>query len=570
MTRFYLPILLLAAASCSPPDESSVTPDAGAIEEVGSEVGVDVTVADTEADAEPVGPVAVADKTIHRLNRAEYDNTVRDLLGTSLRPSADFPNDDIAHGFDNVADVLTLSPVHVELYAQAARRVVVDVLADPEARSELLICEPEPEAEHSECLERVLAEFLTRAWRRPVQSDELERWLGFAESVIADGDTFETAVALTVEAALVSPNFLFRVEHHPQLPDAEINDGALPLLDGYAIASRLSYFLWSSMPDTPLFEAAADGRLQTPEGIEAEVRRMLQDPRSVALVDNFGGQWLHIRNVETAAPDVWSYPEFDDELRAAMREEMDLFFETFITEDRSMLELLTGDDSFVDPLLAAHYGLDDFAGDAFERVYFSGIPRGGLLGQAGLLTSLSYPTRTSPVRRGKFILGQLLCQEPSPPPPGVEGLPEAEDDEGLSLRERMEQHRNDPTCASCHATMDELGFGLENYDGIGQWRDAYGDDPIDASGLLPDGREFLGGAELGALIAADPAFPRCVTQKLFIYAMGRPITLADRDSILGIEDAFESGEYRFEELAVALATSVSFRVRANVPVEEGQ
>ena len=519
----------------------------------------------------PREPVVVADKTIHRLNRAEYDNTVRDLLGTSLRPSADFPDDDVAHGFDNIADVLTLSPVHIELYATAARRVIADALrAESDSRDELMVCEPvgaESLAEVENCLAEVVSEFLPRAWRRPVTDVEIERLVGFGASVIEAGDSFDVAVSLVMEAALASPNFVFRVEQHPELSAEEVAAGDVPWLDDYALASRLSYFLWSSMPDEELFALAAEGRLQDAAEIERQVRRMLEDPKSDALVENFAGQWLYLRNIDRAAPDVWSYPEFNDELRASMREEMELFFATFISEDRSMLELLTADDSFVDPVLAAHYGLDEFDGEGFERVYFSGVPRGGLLGQAGILMALSYPTRTSPVRRGKFILGQLLCQEPPPPPPGVEGLPETEDVEGLSLREQMERHRTDPTCASCHATMDPLGFGLENYDGVGQWRDSYGDEPVDAVGLLPDGRQFDGGQDLAALIADDPAFPRCISQTLFMYANGRPIELADRAAVLSVGESFEESGYRFADLAVAIATSIPFRARPVAPLE---
>lgn len=574
--RRLLPVLtLLVACSASEKNAATAPPDSGGADV--AEVAPDVPSADTGGQSDVLDdvaapePVVVADKTIHRLNRAEYDNTVRDLLGTSLRPSADFPDDDVSHGFDNIASVLTLSPVHIELYATAARRVIADALR-PESgsRSALLGCEPSSAADPQEidaCLEEVIGSFLPRAWRRPVTEEEIARLHSFGVQVVEDGDTFEVAVSLMMEAALASPNFVFRVEHHAGLSPDEIAAGAVPWLDDYALASRLSYFLWSSMPDDELFAAAADGRLQDGEEIERQVRRMLADPRSEALVENFAGQWLFLRNIDRAAPDVWSYPEFDDELRASMREEMELFFATFISEDRSMLELLTADDSFVDPVLAAHYGLEEFDGEGFERVYFAGVPRGGLLGQAGILMALSYPTRTSPVRRGKFILGQLLCQEPPPPPPGVEGLPETEDIEGLSLRERMELHRTDPTCASCHATMDPLGFGLENYDGVGRWRDSYGEEPVDAVGLLPDGREFDGGLELSALIADDPAFPRCISQTLFTYANGRPIELADREAVLAVGAAFEASDYRFADLAAAIATSVPFRARPNAPVE---
>ncbi|MFT6399801.1 MAG: hypothetical protein ACJAYU_004570, partial [Bradymonadia bacterium] len=333
MRRLFPALSLLFA--CSTPAEQLAdqpvvdSPEVGEFD-TGADSSTDIaspdTFADTLDDVEQAAPVVVADKTIHRLNRAEYDNTVRDLLGTTLRPSADFPDDDVAYGFDNIANVLTLSPVHIELYATAARRILTDSLRpETESRARLLVCVPASGASDTEvveCLAEIIAEFLPRAWRRPVTEEELSRLVAFGARVLDDGDTFEVAASLMMEAALASPHFVFRVEHHASLSAEQLAAGEVPWLDDYALASRLSYFLWGSMPDAELFEMASQGRLQQTAEIERQVRRMLADPRAGALVENFAGQWLFLRNIDRASPDVWSYPEFTAELRASMREEM--------------------------------------------------------------------------------------------------------------------------------------------------------------------------------------------------------------------------------------------------------
>lgn len=631
--------------------------------------------------------------TLHRLNRAEYDNTVRDLLGTALTPAQDFPYDDTSHGFDNLADTLTMSPLHVELYERAADILATEALAIPIAepsrerfegegpdvnatvgaamadgwmlwsngdlaayvdlpadglyairarayatqagpevaraavghdgttdgvfdvpgtdvgsadllevqvdlsagahaltvsflndywdpyagldrnlvvdwievegpldlepgpnpiRDRLLVCTPSSETDR-DCARQVLDAFVWRAWRRPTAAAEIDGLLGVFDAVTADGGTWDDGMKYTLQAVLLSPNFLFRVELDPD-PTTEVPG---PLTD-HEVASRLSYFLWSTMPDDELFAAADAGELHTEAQVAAQVRRMLDDPKAVALVDNFAGQWLYIRAIDSKSPDVWAYPGFDEELRDSMTEEMRRFFQSFVDRDRDLHELLLATEGEIDARLAAHYGLP--AVNGWTEVDLASVDRGGLFGQSGLLLVNAYPTRTSPVLRGKWVLANLLCSEPPPPPPGVEGLIE-DDTDAQTLRERLEQHRADPVCASCHDQMDPIGLGLEHFDGIGAWRDEDNGFPIDASGELPDGSTFYGARELSALIARDERYPTCITDKLFTYALGRSARYTDAPYLVAIEDRFAAEGYTFEALAVAIATSEPFRMR---------
>jgi len=447
---------------------------------------------------------------------------------------------------------------------RADRNLIVDsfevdgpidlVIGENPIRESIITCTAPAADAWRACARQILEGFVPRAWRRPPTDEEYERLELLIERALAIDTSFEGAVGVGLQAALVAPSFLYRIER-------DLADGATTAheLDSFELASRLSYFLWSSMPDAELFELAAAGTLRDPGVIGAQVERMLRDPRAEALVENFAGQWLFIRNVANAAPDPWLYPNFDDALRESMQREMELFFGTFVFEDRNMLEMLTADSTFVDGRLAAHYGIEGVDGDTFVEV--SGTGRGGLLRQAGLLTALSYPGRTSPVRRGKFILGQLLCSEPDPAPADAGGLQEGDELSGLSLRERMEMHRRDPSCAACHSTMDPLGFGLEHYDALGAWRDFYGEDPIDATGVLPDGTSFDGAEELAEVIAANDAYARCIADKLLIYALGRPVKPEDAATIHSITQQFGEGGYRFSQLATAIATSEAFRMR---------
>jgi hypothetical protein len=324
------------------------------------------------------------------------------------------------------------------------------------------------------------------------------------------------------------------------------------------------------MPDDALFAAAREGRLATRAGIEQEVVRMLNDPRAEALVANFAGQWLYIRDVDNVFPDPWIFPEFDASLRGAMRAELDHFFRSFVTTDRSLVELLTATDTRVNRRLAEHYGLEDLLArmpmddETFISYDFEDGERVGILGKAGLMTVLSTPFRTSIVRRGKWVLAQLLCSEPRAPPPGVEGLIEATGNgpgEGMTLREKMELHKTEPACISCHQAMDPIGFALENFDGIGAWRDTDGGLPIDNRGELPGGRVFHGPGELAALLAADARLPHCMAEKLFIYALGRGVRPEDEPALDAIVETFAGANHRLAALVTAIATSDAFRMQ---------
>ncbi|MBT6490712.1 MAG: DUF1592 domain-containing protein, partial [Deltaproteobacteria bacterium] len=421
-------------------------------------------------------------------------------------------------------------------------------------RDKILACDGQ-DSESEACARTVLERFAEQAFRRPITNDELAGFLSFLELAQSLGDSWETGVRLGLQKILTSPHFMYRVEYEPN-PEST----ASAPLSSWELASRLSYFLWSSMPDTELFELARNGSLSSPEVLAGQVTRMLQDPKAESLVSNFAGQWLHIRAIDDASPDVWYFPDFDEELRESMRGEMEHLVRSLFFEDRSLLDLLQAENGWVDSRLAEHYGVSDFEGEGFQEVWLSPYQRGGLLTQAGWLMARSYPTRTSPVKRGKWILEHLLCSPPSPPPPGVEGLEEAEDTEG-SIREQLERHRAEPVCATCHDVMDPLGFGLEYFDGIGTYREFDGDYPVNAADVLPDGSAFDGATELQALLAQDKRVPSCMVEKFFIYATGRGVKNTDHLYLEAVETAFSESGYRLDALVQALVKTDAFTMR---------
>ncbi len=331
----------------------------------------------------------------------------------------------------------------------------------------------------------------------------------------------------------------------------------------YELASRLSYFLWSSMPDDELMECAAKGTLRKPAVLAAEVRRMLKNPKSAALAENFGGQWLEFRALESLEPDRDLYPEFDEYLRISMEKETEMFIESIMHEDRSILDFLDGKYTFVNERLAKFYNIPGVKGPEFRRVDLSGNPqRGGVLGQASVLAVSSYATRTSPVLRGKWILENIINDPPPPPPPGVPNLDVAEVGTSVSLRQQMEKHRSNAICASCHQRMDPLGFGLENYNAIGEWRSHDGKFEIDSSGLLPDGSSFKGPEGLKHVLAGDPdTFARCITEKLLTYALGRGLERYDRPTVQSIVRQLSANQYRFSSLVLAIVNSMPFQMQ---------
>ena len=495
--------------------------------------------------------------TIRRLNRAEYNNTIRDLLGLDIKPANDFPSDDVGEGFDNIGDVLTIPPVLMEKYLQSAQDIAAAAFADEQARRRVLAHETENNAEKITVARRNINEFAERAWRRPLTQDEQNRLFRLMQYAFVQGAEVEEIFETVVAGILAHPNFLFRVEQDP----GEDNPDGIRRLSDFELASRLSYFLWSSMPDSQLFQLARDGKLSQPTILKKQVTRMLADQKSAALVENFAGQWLQLRDVEVLQPDPKLFPNFDPPLRTAMKQETEEFFLHIMRENRSVLEFLTADYTFANARLARHYGMEGVEGDQFQRVAL-GPRRRGVLTQASILLLTSNPTRTSPVKRGKWILDNILAEPPPPPPPDVPELDEDAETLG-SLREQMEQHRSNPTCAVCHRKMDALGFGLENFDAIGGWREKDGKYSINPAGELPDGAKFSGAADLMQILADSKKdeFLRCLSAKMLTYALGRGLDSWDRCAIREITDQLRQDDNRFHTLVMAIVLSEPFQFR---------
>jgi mono/diheme cytochrome c family protein len=643
------------------------------------------------------GPVKAV---LRRLNREEYNNTIRDLVGVDFHPADDFPQDEMGFGYDNIGAALTVSPSHVEKYLDAAERVLETAMVLPDAApyppAELIGLQPPElstsgpvELEHEfaqgryladvivirrlpaeskaprlvigfgkdrrtvtvaveqeesltyrvwlqpeigkndvfvgiaegravqeqpaqpatgdaketgagrargsrpeftvdsivirgphrfeedrlpaahrriltatpatndesrmQCARQIVLQFAGRAFRRPIREDELERLLYVFLLAHERGESFERAIQVTLATVLVSPQFLYLVEPEPTTADRPLTE--------YELATRLSYFLWSSLPDDELFRVAREGSLR--KDLRGQVARMLDDPKSGALVRNFVGQWLQLRKLAGVAPDRELFPEFDDALRQAVREETEQFFHDVLRRNGSVLEFLDAGHTFVNERLARHYGIEGVAGADFRRVALSGAQRGGLLTQASVLTVTSNPNRTSPVKRGQWILEQLLATPPPPPPPDVAKLDEGRDaTQAETLRERLETHRSKPACAACHQRMDPLGFALENYDAIGRWRTHDGEFRVDPSGKLTDGRRFADAKELEQLLKAEPKrFCGALIRNLFLYALGRGLGPQDRVTIEAIRRQLVSDDYRFRTIITGIVESVEFQHR---------
>lgn len=487
--------------------------------------------------------------TLRRLNRIEYDNTVRDLLGDRSRPALDFPADNGAEGFTNNADALTMSPLYVERLEEASRRLATNALANPE----VVDCAPLAPGSLA-CAGKVLSRLAGRAFRRPVRPAELARLTALVEDAQVEGRSYEEALGMAITVILLSPSFLFRVE-----TDAVPDDPTPHVLTDYELASRLSYFLWSSMPDDTLFAYAEAGRLSTPRVFEAQVERMLDDPKAKAIVDNFATDWLLHTMAETS-PDTATFPEFDAELGRAMTDETKAFLESFLLGDQSLDGLFDAKYTFMNERLARHYGVTGPVGATLVRVPVDPKShRGGLLTQASILTMTSIATRTSPVRRGEWVLSELLCTPPPPPPPDVPAL--AEKITAGTVRQRMEEHRKNPACASCHTQMDPIGFSLENFDALGRWRTHDDGVPIDATGTLPDGTAIDGPVDLANAIKKDPRFADCVTKKLYSYALGRSPRGYDAERLTALSRAFVAGKFKTRDLIRNIVRSDAFRMR---------
>ncbi len=639
--------------------------------------------------------------TLRRLNRPEFNNTIRDLLGLDGHPAQDFPTDDVGYGFDNIGDVLTMPPVLVERYLNASERIAEraiisqlpprrrqriiqveklvptpsgstvrgvtlnmfdagvvraqvmfpapadyvfsirgwgrsvqgvppqlvlrvdghdvktfdvpnssthglatkvpmetgphvielafanpsspDISAKHQSRRRQItldalhidgpiigkewalpashtriILRPSSKGRYRQDAREFLGALANRAFRRPATEIEVENLAGFVDRTIATGGSFERGMQMALRAVLLAPSFLYRPELDADGPTAAPAD--IRPLNQWELASRLSYFLWSSMPDEALFTQARIGALQDPAVLASEVKRMLADPKAEALTDNFAGQWLQIRGITNHRPSRKQFPEFDGDLGADMLRETELFFSEVVRQDLNVLSFLDGEFTFVNERLAKHYGIADVMGTEFRRVSLAGTGRGGVLTQGSVLTVTSNPNRTSPVKRGRWVLEQLLGTPPPPPPPGIPELKEKGRTGTVgTVRARMEQHRTDPNCAVCHKKMDPLGLGLENFNAVGAWREKDENQPIDSSGTLPGGRTFVGPTELRkVLIEREAQFRKTLATKLLTYALGRGLETFDRPVVDKIIAQMGTQKNTFSSLVVAIANSDPF------------
>jgi hypothetical protein len=518
---------------------------------------------------------STANALSRRLSRTEYNNTVRDLFGVDLHVGDLLPSEGGGgEGFDNNAGSLFTSPVLMEKYLEAAELVLGAVFpaADAKAadkvdaeqleaiRRRLLVAVPGPKLEPRDAARKVLEAFLPAAFRRPATAKEVERYLALFDKADKRGDSYEQSLKLALKGVLVSPSFLFLIDAPPEKPGAY-------QLGHYEIASHLSYFLWASMPDEELFRLAAQGKLHDEKVLRGQVRRMMRDPRSRGLADSFAAQWLGIRALGvTVRPDARLFPEFTDELAASMREETILFFDSIVRDDRSVLQLLDADYTFLNERLAALYKIDDVKGPEMRRVKLDDTLRGGVLGHASILTVTSYPHRTSPVLRGRWVLEELLGTEVPPPPPDVPVLDNRRNANAQTVRQQLEKHRAKAECATCHNRMDPLGFGLENFDALGRWRAEQAGQPIDSTGVLPSGDEFTGLGELKKLLLekrrAD--YVGNLSRKMLGYALAREVNRVDMLVVADAAKALEDGEWRISCLLEAIVVSYPFTHRYHV------
>lgn len=495
---------------------------------------------------------------LRRLNRSEYNNTVRDLLGTSLRPADQLPNDETVDGFDTVGEGLGLTLQHFEVLEQSATTLIDELFILPAGdprRTSVLLCDVATGSEA--CARQILTAFARRAFRRPPAEVEILSLLALLQRAVDAGNSQEEALKAALRAVLLSPHFLYMVER----TGAPGGNGASPI-DDHELATRLSYFLWSSMPDAEL-SAAADAGTLVSDGaaLDLAATRMLADQRAAALTDNFVGQWLTLRRLVFFEPSMTTFPSYRPELRDAAVEETERFVRALIDENAPVEALLTASFTFVNDALASHYELSP-QGPGFQRVELSGAPRVGLLGQMSFLGQTSHPSHTSPTKRGAWVLEQLLCSPPEPPPADLMIEPLGEPVPGQTVRERLEEHRANPSCAGCHAILDPIGFGLENFDAVGAYRTEENGAPVDATGTIDD-VTFSGALELATLLAADPRFAACTTQQLLTYAVGRPFHTPEAQAYAAalVAHARAEGRAGFADLITTVVRSEAFRTR---------
>lgn len=496
--------------------------------------------------------------TIRRLNRVEYQNTLHDLFGIPVEAATDLPSDPAGNGFDNQGDTLFIPPVLMEKYLDTTKRMLDECWTNSVFRERIVPAAPSEGKSVGDAARENLATFLPRAFRRPVEESEIAARQALVESALARGETFDAGMRLAVESVLLSPFFLFRIE---QNQGAEGSDEPYPITD-HELATRLSYFLWSTMPDQELIDFADRGKLREPEVLRVQVERMLADPKSIALAHDFFAQWFDFRGMRLHEMDIRRYGAFNG-LREDMYAESVAFFDGMVRQNESVLDILDAPYAYLNEKLANHYGVPDVKGGEIRRVSLPDRRRGGVLGMGSTLVITSYPTRTSPVLRGKWVLEQILGTPPPPPPPNVE--PVSRDDtigDGMTLRQRLEKHRQIESCASCHAKMDPIGFGLENFDGIGGWRDKDNDLPIDNAATLPDGTNVSGPEGLkDALLARRELFLRHMVEKMMVYALGRGLEYHDECAVRSALDRLAENEYRFHSLVHAVVESYPFQHR---------
>ena len=512
---------------------------------------------DCTAAADPGPP------TLRRLNRVEYDAAVADLTGLDLRLGEGFAPDPTGYGFDTIGEALTLAPAQVEQYHGAARAIVAaltdGVASHASAHDRVFFIRPGPDRSDREAARAIVERFATRAFRRPVDPAFMVKLFGIYDAARARGDAHEAAVGQLLTAVLISPSFLMRLES--DRPEAT---GPYPV-DGHELATRLAFFLWSRPPDDALLELAASGQLLDTACLEQQTRRMLADPRGQALADNFLGQWLGLRDLDDHQVDAKRFPEFDDALRQAIREEMRSLLGGIVRDNLPFTAIIDGRHTYVNERLARHYGIEGVRGESLQRVELADRRRGGVLTTAAVLMLLADPGRTNVPRRGNFIADRIIGDPPPPPPPTVPALEDAAGtDATASLRDLLERHRRDAACAGCHARIDPFGFALEHYDAIGRWRDEDEGRPIDASGVLSDGTRFAGPVALkDLLLERKPAFARAVAKNLLVYALGRGLVAEDECVVRDIVASVEAGRDGFADIVAAVVMSVPFRQRRN-------
>src|SRR5579885_941782 len=485
------------------------------------------------------GPHTITAATILR-SHAEKDDLIKPFLRTTV------------DGLDITGDP-SIDRVSIEgpFHATGA--------GNTPSRAKIFVCTPANAKDELPCARKIISNLMRRAFRRPLQDSDLETPLSFYQKRRNAGGAFDAGIESALQFILASPEFLVRFEPDP----AGLAPGSVYRVSDVALASRLSFFLWSSIPDDELLNAAAQGKLHEPAVLEREVRRMLADPKSEALVDNFAEQWLFLRNLKSSSPDLEAFPDFDDNLRQAMREETRLFFRSIVNEDRSVMDLLNADYTFVNDRLARHYGIPNIYGSQFRRVTLTDPERRGLLGQASILTVTSYPNRTSPVQRGKWVLTNLLGIPPTPPPPNVPALKENEGDSApKSVRQRMEMHRAMEPCAGCHKNMDPIGFALENFDAVGRWRTNDDGAKIDTAVTLYNGVKVADAAGLRKMIADKPdVFVGVMAEKMLTYALGRGVQYYDMPAVRKVVRQAKDHDFRFSALVAGIVESAPFEMK---------